>query len=122
MKFLNQVPLNVNSNIIYILFKPNVVNLILVVTSTIMEKPKDPDIQNTLETNITEEGKLVEQPADTFDSFFKDFEVEEHENDKCNPSTAESLVQQTVQPSVQSQNTKQSLFMRLANRIKVIYS
>lgn len=121
MKFLNQVPHKVNFIRICVLFKPNFIYLILVETSTIIEKPKDSEVQNTLETNTTEEGKSVEQPTDTFDSFFKDFEVEEHENNKCNPSTAESLVQQTVQPSVQSQNTKQSLFIRLANRIKVIY-
>lgn len=84
-----------------------------------MEKPIDSEVQNTIETNIPNEG--TEQATDTFDSFFKDFEAEESENDKCNPSTAESSVQHTVQPLVQSQNTKQSLFIRLANRIKVIY-
>lgn len=81
----------------------------------------DSEVQNTFENNITNEGKVVEQSTDTFDSFFKDFEVEEHENDKCNPTIAESSIQHVVQPSVQSQNTKQSLFIRLANRIKVIY-
>lgn len=86
-----------------------------------MEKPIDSELQNNIETNNTNEGTLVEPPSDTFDSFFKDFEVEEQDNDKCNP-TAESLVHHTVQPSVQSQNTKQSLFIRLANRIKVIYN
>jgi len=85
-----------------------------------VEKPMDSELQNNIETNITNEGVLVEPPSDTFDSFFKDFEVEEHDNDKCNPTTAESSVHYTVQPSVQSQNTKQSLFIRLANRIKVI--
>lgn len=87
-----------------------------------MEKPIDSELQNNIETNITNEGTLVEPPSDTFDSFFKDFEVEEQDNDKCNPTAAESLVHHTVQPSVQSQNTKQSLFIRLANRIKVIYN
>lgn len=89
--------------------------------SIVVEEPIDSEAQNTLETNIMSEEKEFEQPTDTFDSFFKDFEVEEHENDKCNPTTAESSVQYTVQPSVQSQNTKQSLFIRLANRIKVYY-
>lgn len=87
-----------------------------------MEKPIDSEFQNNIDTNITNEGVLVEPPSDTFDSFFKDFEVEEHDNDKCNPTTAESSIHHTVQPSVQSQNTKQSLFIRLANRIKVIYN
>lgn len=80
----------------------------------------EPEVQNTLETNTTNEGKVVEQPTDTFDSFFKAFEDEEQETNKCNPTTIESTVQHPVQPSVQSQNTKQSLFIRLANRIKVI--
>lgn len=88
-------------------------------TINIVEKPLESEIQNNFQTNITNEGTVVEPPPDTFDSFFKDFEVEEHDNDKCNPTTAESLVQHTVLPSVQSQNTKQSLFIRLANRIKV---
>lgn len=87
-----------------------------------MEKPLDSELQNNIEANITNEGTLVEPPSDTFDSFFKDFEVEEQDNDKCNPTAPESLVHHTVQPSVQSQNTKQSLFIRLANRIKVIYN
>ncbi|XP_060858327.1 uncharacterized protein LOC132935729 [Metopolophium dirhodum] len=87
-------------------------------TSYIVEKPIDSELQNNIETNITNEGTIVEPPSDTFDSFFKDFEVEEQDNDKCNPTAAESLVHHTVQPSVQSQNTKQSLFIRLANRIK----
>lgn len=82
-----------------------------------MEKPLDSEAQITVETNTLNEG--TEQPTDTFDSFFKDIEAEENENNKCNPTTAESSVQQIVQPSVQSQNTKQSLFIRLANRIKV---
>lgn len=90
-------------------------------TSPIAENPTNSEVQNTLENNTTNEEKVVEQQsADTFDSFFKDFEAEEHENDKCNPTIAESSVQHIVQPSVQSQNTKQSLFIRLANRIKVI--
>lgn len=80
----------------------------------------DPEVQNTLQTNATSEEKVAEQPTDTFDSFFKEFEVEEQETDKCNPATTESTVQQIVQPLVQSQNSKQSLFIRLANRIKVI--
>jgi hypothetical protein len=78
------------------------------------------EVQNTLETNSTNEGKVVEHPTDTFDSFFKEFEVEEQETNKCNPAAIESTVQHPVQPSVQSQNNKQSLFIRLANRIKVI--
>lgn len=87
-----------------------------------MEKPIDSEYQNNFEPNITNEGTPVEPPSDTFDSFFKDFEVEEHDNDKCNPTIAESSVHHTVQPSVQSQNNKQSLFIRLANRIKVIHN
>lgn len=89
--------------------------------STIVEEPMNSEVQNTSETFITSEEKEFEQPTDTFDSFFKDFEVEENDSDKCNPTAAESSVQYTVQPSVQSQNTKQSLFIRLANRIKVYY-
>lgn len=85
-----------------------------------MEKPINSAAQNTFESNIINEGKVAEQPTDTFDSFFKDFEAEENENDKCDSTTTESSVQHTVQPA-QSQNTKQSLFIRLANRIKVIY-
>lgn len=84
-----------------------------------VEKSVDSEILNTLETNATSEGKVVEQQADTFESFFKDFEAEENENNKCDPTTTESAVQHTIQPLVQSQNTKQSLFIRLANRIKV---
>jgi len=84
-----------------------------------VENPINSEVQNTFESNITTDKKVVEPPADTFDSFFKDLEVEEHENDKCDSTTTESSVQHTVQP-VQSQNTKQSLFIRLANRIKVI--
>lgn len=81
----------------------------------------DSEVQSNSETNFTSGGKALEQPTDTFDSFFKDFEVEEQDNDKCNPIITESSTQHTVMPSVQSQNTKQSLFIRLANRIKVIY-
>lgn len=94
--------------------------IFLVVASLIIENPIESEVQNTSEANLLNEGKMVEQPADTFESFFKDFEAEEHENNKCNPTT-ESSVPHTIQPSVQSQNTKQSLFIRLANRIKVIY-
>jgi hypothetical protein len=86
-----------------------------VITSNIDEKLES-KIQNTLETNYTNKAKVVEHPSDTFDSFFKEFEVEERETNKCNSAT----IQSTIQPSVQSQNTKQSLFIRLANRIKVI--
>lgn len=81
----------------------------------------DSEVQNTLQTNATNEGKVVEQPTDTFDSFYKEFEVEEQDNIKCNPAITESTVQHSVPPLVQSQNTKQSLFIRLANRIKVIF-
>lgn len=95
--------------------------IFLVVASLIIEKPIESEVQNTSQTNFINEGKMVEQPADTFESFFKDFEAEEQENNKCNPTTTESSVPHTIQPSVQSQNTKQSLFIRLANRIKVIY-
>lgn len=95
--------------------------IFLVVASSIIEKPIESEVQNTSETNLLNEGKMAEQSTDTFESFFKDFEAEEHENNKCNPTTTESSVPYTIQPSVQSQNTKQSLFIRLANRIKVIY-
>lgn len=93
---------------------------LVVTTSTIVEKPTDFGVQNNLETDVTNDEKVVEQATDSFDSFFKDFEVEENENDKCHSATTET-VQQTVQPLVQSPNTKQSLFIRLANRIKVIF-
>lgn len=92
--------------------------IFLVATSTIVEKPADSGTQNTFETDVTNDEKVVEQATDSFDSFFKDFEAEENESDKCH-STATETVQQTVQPLVQSPNTKQSLFIRLANRIKV---
>lgn len=85
-----------------------------------MEKPTDSGAQNTFETDVTNDEKVVEQATDSFDSFFKDIEAEESENDKCQPTTTET-VQHTVQPLVQSPNTKQSLFIRLANRIKVIF-
>jgi len=94
--------------------------IFLVVTNTIVEKPINSEMQNTFDSNITNEGKVVEQSTDTFDNFFKDFETEEQDNDKCESATTESSIQHTVQP-IQSQNTKQSLFIRLANRIKVIY-
>lgn len=103
----------------FIYFFYLIILIFLVAANTIVDKPIDSEAQNTVETNTPNEG--TEQPTDTFDSFFKDFEAEENENNKCNPSIAESSVQHTVQPSVQSQNTKQSLFIRLANRIKVIY-
>lgn len=90
-----------------------------VVASTVVEKPNKSEVENTFETNTGHEEKAVEQPNDTFENFFKDFEVEENENNKCSPTTIESSVQYTVQPVVQSQNSKQSLFIRLANRIKV---
>lgn len=94
--------------------------IFLVVTSTIIEKPTDSGVQNNFETDVTNDEKVVEPATDSFDSFFKDFEAEENENDKCHSTTTET-VQQTVQPLVQSPNTKQSLFIRLANRIKVIF-
>ncbi|XP_050430891.1 SUN domain-containing ossification factor [Adelges cooleyi] len=89
--------------------------------NSIIDKPIIAEVQNSLEENATSEAKAAsEQPADNFDSFFKDFEAEESESDKCNPTTSESSVHYTTvqQSSVQSQNTKQSLFIRLANRIK----
>jgi len=115
-------PSSIECMILFTFFHTFLSNLhlyFLVVASPVIEKPNESDVQNTFETNIVHEGKAVEQPTDTFENFFKDFEVEENENNKCSPTTIESSVQHTVQPSVQSQNSKQSLFIRLANRIKV---
>ncbi|XP_050531453.1 uncharacterized protein LOC126900064 [Daktulosphaira vitifoliae] len=90
------------------------------VTSTIVNNTIVTDIDNSNIRNSTTEIKPPqEQQTDNFDNFFKDFETEESENDKCNSTASESSIQYTtVQPSVLSQNTKQSLFIRLANRIK----